>query len=72
MIEPSINKAVITSNVNIVKVTVFTKVKAEQFKCTDDRSNAGGGGAKLLRGSVSGKGCVRAKPLIGSVNIVWC
>ena len=29
------------SNVNIVRVTVFTKVKAEQFKCTDDRSNAG-------------------------------
>jgi hypothetical protein len=31
-------------NVNIVKVTVFTKVKAEQFKCTDERSSARGGG----------------------------
>ena len=43
LIEPSINKLVILSNVNIVKVTGFTKVKAEQFKCTDERNNAGGG-----------------------------
>jgi hypothetical protein len=35
------------SNVNIVKVTVFTEVKAEQFKCTDERSSAGGGGRAI-------------------------
>ena len=33
-------------------VTVFTKVKAEQFKCTDDRANVGGVGAKLDKSSV--------------------
>ena len=43
MIEPSINKPVIMSNVNTVKVTVFTEVKTEQLKCTDERSNAGVG-----------------------------
>ena len=40
------------SNGNIVEVTVFNKVKAEQFKCTDERSNpGGGGGTKPLLGS---------------------
>ena len=32
------------SNVNIVKVNVFTEVKTEQFKCTDEKSNVGVGG----------------------------
>ena len=40
---------------------MFTKVKAEQFKCTDERGNTGGGGGKAsarLRDhfSVSGQG----------------
>ena len=31
---------------------VFTKVKAEQFECTDERSNTGGAGATPVLGSV--------------------
>ena len=53
MIEPSINKPVIMSNVNIVKVTVFIEVKAQQFKCTDKEATQGWGGKPLL-GSVLG------------------
>ena len=34
-------------------MTVFTKFKAEQFKCTDVRANAGGKGANLLLGSAN-------------------
>ena len=61
---------------NIVKVTVFTKVKAEQYKCIDDRSNAGGGGGvKLLLGSAltfQCQGCVVAKPPLESAITVQC
>ena len=49
LIEPFINNPVILSNVNIVNVTGFTKVKAEQFKCTERRG--WGGGTKPLLGS---------------------
>ena len=64
MIESSINKPVILSNVNIVKVTGFTSVKAEQFKCTDERW---GGGTKPLLGSAitfqcQVRGCVGEAP----------
>ena len=38
-------------------MTVFTKVKAEQFKCTDERANTGG---------------LWVKPLQGSANTVQC
>ena len=37
---------------------MFTKVKVEQFKCTEERGNTGGG--------------VKAKPLLGQVITFQC
>ena len=80
MIEPSINKPVSMSNVNIVKVTVQCSLRSKQSSLsvlmTEATQGLDGGGQSLFKVKRSlfsvWSGGAGAKPLLGSAITVQC